>query len=189
MDFNIHACSDNEPKMTDKRTRSDFFNFLNWMSEKGLMARNTVAARKAAASKVLGILHEDEVQDVTKLDLDDVMRRFTNLEGRGYTPGSLTTYQSRLRSALDDFKLYLDKPLNFRPGVQTRERRKSDPRKGTPMANSNLSSEPFAPAQNALSIPIRPDTTVVIQGLPYDLSEIEAAKISNIVRAMVSPAV
>lgn len=174
--------------MTDKRTRKDFFDFLDWMSEKGLMAKNTVAARKAAATKVLGILHDDEVQDVTALNLDDVMRRFTNLEGRGYTPGSLTTYQSRLRSALDDFKVYLDKPLNFRPGVQPRERRKADARKEAPSTAPSGSRELSFPAPNALSIPLRPETTVVIQGLPYDLSEAEAAKIANIVRAMVTPA-
>src|ERR1041385_6868861 len=123
--------------MTDKRTRKDLLDFLDWMSEKGLMAKNTVAARKAAATKVLGILNDDEAQDVTSLNLDDIMRRFTNLEGRGYTPGSLTTYQSRLRSALDDFKLYLDKPLNFRPGIQPRERRKPAVRKEPPSMTSD----------------------------------------------------
>ena len=175
--------------MTEKRTRKDFFEFLDWMSEKGLMAKNTVAARKAAASKVLGILNDHEVQDVTTLDLDDIMRRFTNLEGRGYTPGSLTTYQSRLRSALEDFKIYVDKPLSFRPGVQPRERRKTDVRKETSSVASPGSREPAsAPAPNALSIPIRRDTMVVINGLPYDLTETEAVKIANIVRAMVTPA-
>lgn len=174
--------------MTDKRTRKDLFDFLDWMSEKGLMAKNTVAARKAAATKVLGILNDDEARDVTSLNLDDIMRRFTNLEGRGYTPGSLATYQSRLRSALDDFRLYLDKPLNFRPGIQPRERRKPAVRKEPPSMTSDNRDTVSAPAPNALSIPIRPSMTVVIHGLPYDLSETEAAKIANIVRAMVTPA-
>jgi len=152
------------------------------------MAKNTVVARKAAASKVLGILSDDEAQDVTVLDLDTVMRRFTNLEGKGYTPGSLTTYFSRVRSALDDFKLYLDSPLNFRPGVQPRERRKSEARKEAPLAApaGNGTIVP-PPTPNALSIPIRPNTTIVIHGLPYDLNEAEAAKIANVIRAMVTP--
>jgi|SRR5579864_2031319 len=172
--------------MTEKRTRQDFLAFLDWMSEKGLMAKNTVAARKAAASKVLGILSDDEAQDVTALDLNNVMRRFNNLEGKGYTPGSLTTYFSRLRSALDDFTAYLDKPLNFRPGVKPREQRKPDPRKGAPSAPPNEVIVP-ALAPNALSIPIRPDTTIIIHGLPYDLHEAEATKIANVIRAMVAP--
>lgn len=175
--------------MTENRSRQDFFVFLDWMSDKGLMAKNTVAARKAAASKVLGILSDEEAQDVTALNLDDIMRRFTNLEGKSYTPGSLTTYLSRLRSALDDFKVYLDKPMNFRPGVQQRERRKPEARKEAASVAPVASRESGpVPAPNALSIPIRPDTMIVIQGLPYDLSETEAAKIANIIRAMVTPA-
>lgn len=178
-----------EIEMTERRTRQDFLSFLDWMSEKGLMAKGTASARKAAASKVFGILSEDEAQDVTLLNVDDVMRRFTNLEGRSYTPGSLTTYLSRVRSALDDFKLYLDKPLNFRPGIQPRERRKQDaPREATSTTPIERRETEATSAPNALSIPIRPNMAVVIQGLPYDLNEVEAAKIANVIRAMVMPA-
>ncbi len=35
-----------------------------------------------------------------------------------------------------------------------------------------------------LPIPIRPDLTVKIQGLPYDLTVHEANKIANVVKAM-----
>ena len=114
--------------MTDKRSRQDFMEFLDWISQKGLMSPNTISARRAAASKVLAILDDEEAQDVTKLDVDDLMRRFGYKEGKNYTPGSLQTYASRLRSALDDFKVYVDEPMNFRPGVQPRERRKAEPK-------------------------------------------------------------
>ncbi len=170
--------------MTGNRTRRDFLAFLDWLSEKGLMRRATVASRKASAAKVLRILSDDEAQDVTALDLDDVLRRFTNLEGRNFTPGSLITYGSRLRSALKDFKQYLDAPLSFRPGVQSRERRKADARKEA--ASEMRGTGPTAPA-NALSIPIRPGTAIVIHGLPYDLNESEAAKVANVIHAMATP--
>jgi hypothetical protein len=117
------------------------------------------------------------------------MRRFNDREGRGYTPGSLNTYFSRLRSAIEDFKEYLDRPMNFRPGVQPREKRKPDPRKEAPQPTP-IATEvalPPIPRGNVLSIPIRPDKTIAIHGLPYDLSEAEAAKIANVVRAMVTP--
>jgi len=176
-------------EMTEKRSRQGFLAFLDWMSDKGLMAKATVAARKAAASRILGILSTEEAEDVTTLDLDNVLRRFTNLEGKGYTPGSLTTYQSRLRSALDDFKVYLDNPLSFRPGVQSRERRKPEERKKMSSSTpSELRGAALPAMPNALAIPIRPDTTIIVQGLPYDLSEAEAAKIANIIRAMATPA-
>jgi len=157
------------------------------------MPKATVAARKAAVNRVLGILNDEEAQDVTKLDLDTVMRRFTNLEGKGYTPGSLTTYLSRLRSALDDFTAYLDNPLNFRPSAQTRERKSAA--KKEPAARASAADAPAPQAAgpsvsaNTLSIPIRPDTTIAVMGLPYDLTETEAGKIANIIRAMATPLV
>jgi hypothetical protein len=177
--------------MTEDRSRQSLLEFLDYLSNKGLMAKATAANRKAAVSKVLGILPSAEASDVTTLDLDEVMRRFTNLEGKGYTPGSLTTYLSRLRSAIDDFKLYLENPMGFRPSVQPRERRKVENRKDVTASESKASPRQPAievPISNALSIPIRLDATVLVQGLPYDLTENEAAKIANVIRAMAMPA-
>ena len=77
--------------------------------------------------------------------------------------------------------------MSFRPGVQPRERRKADVKKEMPSTASAAVRE-ATPAPNALSISIRPDTMIVIQGLPYDLNETEATKIANIIRAMVTPA-
>jgi hypothetical protein len=176
--------------MTDKRSRQDFMEFLDWISQKGLMSPNTISSRRAAASKVLAILDDEEAQDVTKLDVDDLMRRFGYKEGKNYTPGSLQTYASRLRSALDDFKVYVDEPMNFRPGVQPRERRKAEPKRDAPATAGapQPQAAAAAPPANALSIPIRPDKAILVQGLPYDLTEAEAAKIANVIRAMASPA-
>jgi hypothetical protein len=192
--LNVKKGVEMEREMTDDRSRQNLLSFLDYLGDKGLMAKATVSSRKAAAGKVLGILSEDEARDVTKLDLDDVMRRFHNLEGKAYTPGSLMTYQSRLRSALDDFRVYLDNPMSFRPSVQPRERRRSDGKKEVQSSESEAhqsrARENIAPppTSSALSIPIRPDTTISIQGLPYDLTESEAGKIANVIRAMAMPA-
>ncbi len=177
--------------MTEKRTRQDFIEFLDWLSDRGLMPKATVAARRAAVNRVLSVLTDEEAQDVTKLDLDKVMRQFTNLEGKGYTPGSLTTYLSRTRSALEDFVSYLDNPLSFRPSAQSRERRSTAKRETAPRASTTdvPAAPPTSPATsaNTLSIPIRPDATIIVMGLPYDLSDAEAGKIANVIRAMATP--
>jgi hypothetical protein len=179
-----------ESQMTDKRSRQDFMAFLDWIAQKGLMAPNTISARKAAVNKVLAILDDDDAQDVTALDVDDLMRRFGYREGKNYTPGSLQTYGSRLRAALDDFKAYVENPMSFRPGVQPRERRKPEPRRDSAPDETALPSPQTshaAPPANALSIPIRPDKAILVQGLPYDLTEAEANKIANVIRAMALP--
>jgi hypothetical protein len=180
--------------MESEKSRKKLLQFLDYLAAKGLMAQATVVARKAAVSKVLGILSEDEAEDVTKLNLDDVMVRFTNLEGKSYTPGSLTTYLSRVKSAVDDFSNYLENPLGFKPSVQSREKRKPEGKnQSTTLKDSNSipsspREQPKAPLSSSiLPIPIRPDITVFVQGLPYDLTESEANKIANVIRAMATP--
>jgi hypothetical protein len=180
--------------MANERSRQKLLEFLDYLAEKGLMAKATIAARKAAAGKVLGILSDEEANDVINLDLNDVMTRFHNLEGRGYTPGSLSTYLSRLKSAVDDFKSYLENPLAFRPSVQMRDKRKPDGKKddSTPNTEQQPSVERHAVkvplSSSILPIPIRADVTIFVQGLPYNLTEAEANKIANVIRAMATPA-
>jgi hypothetical protein len=177
------------------RSREALVSFHDYMADKGLLGRNTAQSRKAAVSKVLGILDEVEAADITTLDIEDVMSRFQRLHGRDYTPASLTSYKSRLRSALDDFLSYLSNPLAFRPSVQSRARARSRPAKEEPGDSSGGRSErrvePARPvplpaaAGLIVPIPIRSDLTVHVQGIPFDLTEAEARKIAAVVTAMV----
>lgn len=186
--------------MDGTRSRDALDQFLRYLGDKGLMAAATVGARRAAVSKVLGILDDDEARDVTVIDVDDLATRFSRLHGKNYTPESLTTYKSRLKSALFDFDAYLSNPLAFRPAGQSRstktgakQAQKDSSESGsqkTQLATSeNIieQSKPVAalmPNSNILPIPIRHDLIVYIQGLPYDLTESEARKIAGVVSAM-----
>jgi hypothetical protein len=184
--------------MDGKRSREAALDFLEYLAQKGLMAPATARARKASLNAVLGILDDQEAQDVTSINLDEVMKRFGHLQGKDYTPKSLTTYKSRVRSALDDFASYVENPLAFKPTVQTRERKPSsatpsiaarvDP--GAPAAEaarSTITAVAGRMASSILPIPIRADLTVHIQGLPFDLTEAEAKKIAGVVQAMATP--
>jgi hypothetical protein len=176
------------------RSREAALKFMDYLGRKGLMAPATARSRKAALSKVLSVLDAEEATDVTQLDLDQTMSRFSNLQGQGYTPQSLQTYKSRVKSALDDFNAYLENPLGFRPRINQRTT-SSVPRltaDGQPPTTSQISdasqrrpnlSDDFVNA-TILPIPIRPDVTVRIQGLPFDLTPQEAGKIAAVVKAM-----
>lgn len=177
--------------MNGNRSREALAEFLDYLAEKGLMAKATVNARKAAASQILGILDGKEASDVTSINVADVVTRFGHLHGKQYTPQSLTTYKSRLRSALKDFESYLSNPLAFRPSVQSRDRGASKTAKNvSEHVKSEMRPEvsrstatPMATA-NIVPIPIRADLTVYVQGLPFDLTEAEARKIAAVVTAM-----
>lgn len=185
--------------MVAKRSREAALDFLEYVAQKGLMAPATARARKAAVSKVLGILSEEEAQDVTSLNLDEVMTRFGHLQGKGYTPQSLVTYKSRVRSALDDFASYVENPLGFKPSLQPRERKAAASRPRQPREEREVESHVSDPparvspsfggpmSSSILPIPIRADLTIHVQGLPYDLTEAEAKKIASVIQAMALP--
>jgi hypothetical protein len=186
--------------MNGKKSREAALEFHEYVAQKGLMAQATARARKAAVSKVLGILDENEARDVTSIDLDAVMSRFGHLQGKGYTPQSLVTYKSRAKAALDDFASYVENPLAFKPSVQARERKPVSGKASSSVTrNTSEGMAPEAPRQSAsavagpmassiLPIPIRADLTVHIQGLPFDLTEAEARKIASVIQAMATPA-
>jgi hypothetical protein len=177
--------------MQHNLSREGLLEFLDYLGNKGLMNPTSAAARKASANKVLGILDADEAADVSKLDLASVFARFHNLEPGKYTPGSLNTYKSRVKAAIDDFVRYQKDPLNFRPSIQTSSRRNGEKAKPSGVGRSlHPETQPPRPmeapaaAVSIIPIPIRPDLTVKIQGIPYDLTPAEAVKIANVVKAM-----
>ena len=172
----------------NNRSREALGKFLDYLGDKGLMPKATAQTRKASALKILSILDDVEAADVTTLDIDGVVSRFGHLHAKEYAPGSLASYSSRLHAAMEDFKSHLSNPLAFRPKAH-RARTRSD--KGAATGPSPRPVEPARPvppppmaSSNILPIPIRPDLTIFVQGLPYDLSKPEAQKIANVILAM-----
>ena len=175
--------------MSQGRSRADLLKFLDWMSEKGLIPANTASSRKASANKVLALLSEEEAQDVTGVDVDELIRRFGNKHGQQYNPDSLLTYKSRLKSAVEDFRAYCENPVGFRPGGRIQQRPKNG---GSPTASSKPTriqpppeqrASPAAPSVHVVPIAIRPDVTVQVGNLPYDLTAAEAKRIANVILA------
>jgi hypothetical protein len=175
-----------------ERSLDALLEFLDWLASKGLMAKNTAFGRKAACSAVLGILDPEEREDVTQMDMDHVMARFTTLQGKKYAPKSLKVYRGRVQNSIDDFTRYKSDPENFK--VQFNSSKSTEPTKlpkRTKMARNSPTPapEPTQPqssgsSPNVYPIPIRADLVVRIHGLPFDLTKAEAEKIANVVRAM-----
>jgi hypothetical protein len=183
--------------MTSKRSRDELMIFLDYMGQKGFIPRNTASARKASVKQVLSVLSEIESDDVTQLDVDDVMTKFGHLRGKEYSQGSLATYKSRLQSSLEDFARYLENPMGFRAVRPSKDGNGTKPKKvklrkpsqsaeheSVGSHSTMLSSSTPNELVNILPIPLRKDLTVRVQGLPYDLTQAEADRIANVVKAM-----
>lgn len=181
--------------MSNGRSTADLLKFLDYLADKGLMPSATAASRKASANKMLAVLSDDEARDVTTVDMDDVALRFHNKSGQQYTPGSIQTYKSRVGSAIDDFRAYLENPLGFRTSSKPRQRsqpskeKTSDANSRTQPASAQHGHQPTHVAatpvatMNILPVALRPDLIVQIAGLPFDLSKSEAQKLANIILA------
>lgn len=179
--------------MSGPRSRTELLKFLDYVGSKGLLSPATAESRKASVNKVLGILNDEEAADVSKIDLEEVVRRFANLHGQGYTADSLRTYKSRTRSSIEDFVRYVENPLAFKIGGAKRTPRSkamkepSGSREEVPAATEVRplqSAQTPAAGAGILPIPIRADLTVYVQGLPFDLSAREAKKLANVILAM-----
>ncbi len=178
--------------MADGYTPAELQAFLDYLGDKGLANKNTVASRKASVSKVLGILGPDEASDLRGLDLDALMGRFANLQGKNYSPDSLRVYKSRLSRSLEDFLRYKENPANFKPtgSQQTKPSRPVMSKQSKPETyQSETSSESpsvLIKRANTIDIPValRPDCVIQINGVPIDLKQSEAKKIANVIMAM-----
>jgi hypothetical protein len=177
--------------MANEYSMASLLNFLDYEREKGLVKDATVSARKAAVNAMLGILDPEEAADLRQIDIDNVMVRFSNLNGSKFTPDSLKTYKSRVSSALSDFLAYRESPMNFKPGLTARTTKRSKSTDNddklqtqkTPFIGPSSGAD-YGTSSTAFPIPIRPDLTVRIVGLPSDLTTREASKIAKVVMAL-----
>ena len=186
--------------MSGGRSQTEFLEFLDWLGAKGLMPLNTAQARKAVANKVLAALETDELTDITALDIDEVMLRFTNKFGKRYTLESLRTYRSRFESSVSDFKAYCDNPVGFRPSGRQRPTaqvadngdnnaakkpmvRKRPPLKAE-LPASVVHEGPRPSPASVVPVQIRENLTISVGPIPYDFTRAEAQRVANVILAL-----
>lgn len=171
--------------------------FMDYLSNKHILNKNTAQSRKAAANKVFAVLDESEKGDLRHLDMDMVFRRFENKEAKTYKPETLQVYKSRLTSTLSDFMSHAKDPSQFKPSVKAGSSAQkasrtntSTPRraKGVEEVGAKESDAVERMARSAVGgltvpVPLREGVTVQIMGLPMDLTEAEAARLAAIVTA------
>ena len=101
-------------------SRDSLFDFLDFAAEKGLLKKTTASARKDASKTILKILDDDEAADLSKVDVEDVIRRHRNLATGRIMPQTLAAYESRTRTAVKDFLEYFKSPSVWKPSTSRR---------------------------------------------------------------------
>ena len=176
--------------MANGYSMDDLLDFLSYASDKGLMPAATATALGVASRNVLGVLDASERDDLRKMDIEGVIRRFSNKRVRDFNPASLKEYGRRVHRAINLFLSWRGDPANF--SVKTRAsanaRKKDRTNRLDPVAADHENAE-AAPAQHDLggyrsAFPIRPGTIVTISNIPTDLTPAEAERLAKFVRML-----
>lgn len=85
------------------------------------MNKNTASGRRSACVQVLSILPDWQNEDVSQLNVDDLLLRFQNLKKKDFRPNVLEVYKKRFKVALDSYLEYLRDPGNWRASSQERQ--------------------------------------------------------------------
>jgi hypothetical protein len=175
--------------MANAYSADDLLEFLDHAGDKGLMPAATAQALAVATRNVLGILSDAEKADLSQLDLDATVRRFTNKRAKDFNPTSLKEYGRRIRRAVDLFLSWREDPANFTVKTRTTTGpRKRDKELGSDEFMTREASMEQAPNEVAgtyrSAVPIRPGLVVTLINIPYDLTGAEAERIAGFVRML-----
>jgi hypothetical protein len=174
--------------MANAYSADDLQGFLDHAGDKGFMPAATAQALAVATRNVLAILSDAEKADLSQLDLDTAIKRFTNKRARDFNPTSLKEYGRRVRRAVELFLTWREDPANFTIKTRTTSAlRKKD--KGSvnsePVARDATEQAPDEVAGTyRSSIPIRPGLVVTLVNIPNDLTSAEAERIAGFVRML-----
>jgi regulator of extracellular matrix RemA (YlzA/DUF370 family) len=174
--------------MANAYSADDLQRFLDHAGDKGFMPAATAQALGVATRTVLGILADNEKVDLSALDLDAAIKRFSNKRARDFNPSSLKEYGRRFRRAIELFLTWREDPANF--SVKTRttgvlRNRDKGSASGEPATRDAAEQAPDEVAGTyRSSVPVRPGHVVTLVNVPNDLTSAEAERIARFVRML-----
>lgn len=168
-------------------SKDGLLNFLKEAAVTGIMNPGVARSRKTAAEKLLDHVNADERINLRQLDVDELCSRIHKLEDSSIREEAMNLYNSRLKSALDDYFSYLECPETFRssgsnstPANQVQKRDIAEQR-----ALESIALHHAGTQDDIIPIPLRENLIVYLQGLPLSLTAKEAEKIIAVVSAYV----
>ncbi len=173
-------------------TMDNLLDFLSLAGSRGLMPAATASALSVAVRNVLGVLDDNERNNLHQMDIDAVLKRFTNKRAREFNPSSLKEYSRRLRRAIELYERWSDDPANFsiktRTSRSTGKKARADGATARPADSADPAVRSTTPQPEgdtySSAFPIRTDRVVVLTNIPADLTGPEAERLANFVRML-----
>lgn len=175
--------------MANAYSVDDLVEFLDHAGDKGLMPAATAQALAVATRNVVGVLSDDEKRDLSRLEIDAVIKRFTNKRAKDFNPTSLKEYGRRIKRAVELYLAWREDPANF--SIKTRatsapRRKDKGPGNGDPATREGPTDQipDDTPGTYRSSVPVRPGLVVTLVNIPNDLTSAEAERIAGFVRLL-----
>ncbi len=103
--------------MSTDFSKKALLKFLDTVVEKGLMNANTAGGLRAACTKILDDVEDDN--DVRVIDVATAVIRYNNRNPGVLAPNSLAEYQRRVTRAIMEFVRYTENPVGYKPLSRT----------------------------------------------------------------------
>jgi hypothetical protein len=97
--------------------------FLQVAPTTGWLKEATAKSYRAAVSQILDVTAAGQDLDQLKirdLNVEEALVFFKEVQHEKYTEGSMASYQTRFRKAVDMYKQFLDNPKSLRPAPERR---------------------------------------------------------------------
>ena len=166
-------------------SKNGLLKHLKESARNGMLNPAVARSRKTAANQLLSYLTDEEKEDLSVVDVDELCSRIHKLEDSSIRKEALNLYNSRLKSALADYFSWVQNPEEFvsvaMPANNSKNKKLVKSHETKILEDMTFSIH--SSHEELIPIAIREDLTVYIKGLPIDLNEKEAAKISRVVKA------
>lgn len=166
-------------------SKNGLFTYLRESAKSGILNPAVAKSRNIAAQQLLDHITPEERINLRCLDVDVLCSRIHKLEDSTIRVEALNLYNSRLKSALEDYFSWVDNPENFvsNSSVNISKQAHSKISQIEKKALEEITLRQAKAQTGIIPIPIREELTVFIKDLPLDLTLQEAEKIVRVVKA------
>lgn len=171
--------------MSDSKfTLQLFYEFLDSLNNSGAVNPATARNIRNSSQRIMAFATDSEKDDVTKLDVDELVRRYQDSANPTPNKTTLSNYKSRTLSAIGRFKTHqLGQDITDSFSETTQEIKRTMNAKAKKPRGKQAVKVIEEVKTFELPIPLRGDLIVTITNLPRDLTKEEARRISNIIES------
>lgn len=166
-------------------SKNGLFKYLRESAKSGILNPAVAKSRNIAAQQLLDYITPEERMNLRCLDVDVLCSRIHKLEDSSIRVEALNLYNSRLKSALDDYFSWIEDPENFisNASKHTHKNTQKQITQAEKKALEEITLSEIKAQTDIIPVTIRNDLTVFIKNLPLNLNKKEAKKIANVIQA------